>query len=154
MSHTPVAFGSHPRAKRVLLYLSDTHLLAERGLLGGRWDVSAHLESVAERIRRMRPSPDATVVTGDLADLGEPDAYRSLRAVGCDWLRLVESAGELRVERAQRLEGRECVVGFSGLKDRDPCVAHQQVLDRGGTVHAVIRWVVDYMREYGGCGEG
>lgn len=87
MSH--LAFGSRPPAARILLHLSDTHLLAERRRLGGRYDVSALLESVAARIRRMQPMPDAIVVTGDLTDLGEPAAYRSLRAV------LEPLAGEL-----------------------------------------------------------
>lgn len=63
------------------MHLSDTHLLAEGRKLGGRYDVSALLDAVAARIRRMRPTPDAIVVTGDLTDLGEPGAYRSLRAV-------------------------------------------------------------------------
>lgn len=79
MSH--LAFGSRPPAARILLHLSDTHLLAEGRKLGGRYDVSALLDAVAARIRRMRPTPDAIVVTGDLTDLGEPGAYRSLRAV-------------------------------------------------------------------------
>lgn len=63
------------------MHLSDTHLLAEGSKLGGRYDVSALLDAVAARIRRMQPTPDAIVVTGDLTDLGEPGAYRSLRAV-------------------------------------------------------------------------
>ena len=34
-----------------------------------------------ERLARIDPAPQALVFTGDLADLGEPDAYRQLRAL-------------------------------------------------------------------------
>jgi len=37
--------------------------------------------AVIERLGRIDPPPQALVFTGDLADLGEPDAYRMLRAM-------------------------------------------------------------------------
>lgn len=75
---TPV-FGSHPPARRTLLHLSDTHLLAGGRLLGGRFDTVARLEEMLERAERVRPAPDAVIITGDLTDLGEPAAYARLR---------------------------------------------------------------------------
>jgi Icc protein len=74
-----VQFGQRPPAKRILLHLSDTHLLAGNRPLGGRYDTAANLRRTLEAVERLRIKPDAIVFTGDLADLGEPEAYRELR---------------------------------------------------------------------------
>lgn len=74
-------FGIHPPARRTLLHLSDTHLLAGGRLLGGRFDTEANLAAMLDRARRIRPRPEAIIVTGDLTDLGEPAAYARLRAI-------------------------------------------------------------------------
>lgn len=74
-------FGQHAPALRTLVHLSDTHLLAGGADLGGRYAVEAHLRATLERIERLELRPDALVFTGDLTDLGEPDAYRRLRAL-------------------------------------------------------------------------
>jgi Icc protein len=79
MDATPAHFGQYPPARRTLLHLSDTHLLAGNALLGGRYDTAANLERTLEAIESMALSPDAIVFTGDLTDLGEADAYRALR---------------------------------------------------------------------------
>ena len=73
-------FGQYPPARRVLVHLSDTHLLAGEARLGGRYDVAAHLETTLAAVERTGVRPDALVFTGDLTDLGEPEAYRALRA--------------------------------------------------------------------------
>ncbi|MFT4305836.1 MAG: phosphodiesterase [Microbacterium sp.] len=78
---TPVQFGQHPPARRVLLHLSDTHLLAGDRLLGGRYDTATNLARTLAAIERQGAAPDAIVVTGDLTDLGEPAAYAALREV-------------------------------------------------------------------------
>jgi len=75
-----VRFGQYPPAKRVLLHLSDTHLLAGDRRLGDRYDTAANLRRTLETIERMRVRPAAIVFTGDLTDLGEPEAYAALRA--------------------------------------------------------------------------
>lgn len=80
MSDTSVRFGQHPAARRVILHLSDTHLLAGNPPLGGRYDTAENLRRALERVERMRLRPDAIVFTGDLTDLGEPAAYAALRA--------------------------------------------------------------------------
>ncbi|MEJ1156323.1 phosphodiesterase [Microbacterium marmarense] len=72
-------FGQYPPAVRTLLHVSDTHLLAGNPLLGERYDTMANLARTLERVEEMRLSPDAIVFTGDLADRGEPEAYRTLR---------------------------------------------------------------------------
>ncbi|WP_298944333.1 phosphodiesterase [uncultured Microbacterium sp.] len=77
---TPVQFGQHAPARRTILHLSDTHLLADGRLLGGRYDTAENLARTLEAIERIRIRPDAIVFTGDLTDLGEPGAYAALRA--------------------------------------------------------------------------
>ncbi|WP_226533441.1 phosphodiesterase [Microbacterium paraoxydans] len=74
------AFGRHAPATHVLIHVSDPHFLAGGASLGGRYDVEANFARTLEAIRAVHPHPAALVVTGDLADLGEPDAYRRLRA--------------------------------------------------------------------------
>ena len=80
MDAQTVRFGQYPPAKRVLLHLSDTHLLAGDRRLGDRYDTAANLRRTLETIERMRVRPAAIVFTGDLTDLGEPEAYAALRA--------------------------------------------------------------------------
>lgn len=77
----PVSFGQYPPARRVLVHLSDTHLLAAGRALGGRYDTAANLAATLDAIERTGIRPDAIVFTGDLTDLGEPEAYAALRAV-------------------------------------------------------------------------
>lgn len=73
-------FGRHAPESHVLIHVSDPHFLAGGASLGGRYDVEANFARTLEAIRAVHPHPTAIVVTGDLADLGEPDAYRRLRA--------------------------------------------------------------------------
>jgi 3',5'-cyclic AMP phosphodiesterase CpdA len=73
-------FGRHRPASHVLIHVSDPHLLADGAKLGGRYDVEANLARTLDAIAAVHPRPAAIVVTGDLADLGEPDAYCRLRA--------------------------------------------------------------------------
>ncbi|MFJ2550297.1 metallophosphoesterase [Microbacterium sp. NPDC087591] len=73
-------FGRHQPASHVLIHVSDPHFLAGGARLGGRYDVEESFARTLDAIRRVHPHPAAIVITGDLADLGEPDAYRRLRA--------------------------------------------------------------------------
>lgn len=74
-----VQFGQYRPARRVLVHVSDTHLLAA-GRLAGRYDTAANLTRTLEAIEGIGVTPDAIVFTGDLTDLGEPEAYRALRS--------------------------------------------------------------------------
>jgi 3',5'-cyclic AMP phosphodiesterase CpdA len=76
----PVQFGQYPPARRTILHVSDTHLLAGNRPLGGRFDTAVNLRRTLARVERLSVRPDAIVFTGDLTDLGEPEAYRELRA--------------------------------------------------------------------------
>ena len=75
----PVQFGQYPPARRTIVHVSDTHLLAGNPALGGRYDTAANLARTLEAVESLDAGPDAIVFTGDLTDLGEPDAYRALK---------------------------------------------------------------------------
>jgi Predicted phosphohydrolases len=75
-----VRFGQHAPATRTIVHLSDTHLLARNVPLGGRYDTAANLRATLAAVERTGVRPDAIVFTGDLTDLGEPEAYAALRA--------------------------------------------------------------------------
>lgn len=64
---------------RVLLHLSDTHLRATGSHLFDRVDSAAHLNRALQTIEASGVRPDALIFTGDLADLGEADAYVAIR---------------------------------------------------------------------------
>ena len=71
--------GQYPHPGHVIAHVSDTHLLADGRLQYGVVDTVQHLALALDRLGRVDPPPQAIVVTGDLADRGEPDAYRQLR---------------------------------------------------------------------------
>lgn len=79
-SASEYVFGRHRPASHVIVHVSDPHFLAGGRRLGGRYDVEASFARTLEAIKAVHRHPSAIVVTGDLADLGEPDAYRRLRA--------------------------------------------------------------------------
>lgn len=72
--------GRYPAARRVIAHVSDTHLLHGGAPLGGVADTVGALEQTVAQLARLGDRLDAVVVTGDVADLGEPDAYRIARA--------------------------------------------------------------------------
>ncbi|GAA4187523.1 3',5'-cyclic adenosine monophosphate phosphodiesterase CpdA [Microbacterium oryzae] len=74
-------FGRHPAAQRTIVHLSDTHLLAQGRRLAGGIDTDANLVATLARVERLTGGVDALVFTGDLTDLGEPEAYARLRAL-------------------------------------------------------------------------
>ena len=74
-------FGRHAPAQRVIVHISDTHLLAGNRPLGGRYDTAGNLSATLAAVERTGIRPDAIVFTGDLTDLGEPDAYAALSAL-------------------------------------------------------------------------
>lgn len=78
---TDISFGRHAPASHTLLHLSDTHFLGGDALLGGAVDTERNLRRTLDRIAQLAGDPDAIVFTGDLTDLGEPEAYARLRAI-------------------------------------------------------------------------
>ncbi|MGO1768499.1 MAG: phosphodiesterase [Microbacterium sp.] len=74
-------FGTHAPAERMIVHLSDTHLLEREDRLHGRYDVEDGLRRAMGRVEQLRTRPDAIVFTGDLTDLGEAGAYARLRRI-------------------------------------------------------------------------
>ena len=65
----------------VIAHLSDNHFLADGGLLYGMVDTDAPLAVALAQLERSQIALDALVFTGDITDLGQPDAYRRVRAL-------------------------------------------------------------------------
>ncbi|MDQ1073793.1 MULTISPECIES: phosphodiesterase [Microbacterium] len=122
-----VQFGQHAPARRVILHLSDTHLLGGDRLLGERYDTAANLRRTLDAAEATGVRPDAVVFTGDLADLGEPEAYRALRAAVEPWAErlgapVVWVAGnhdERPALRAGLLDGEPSLEPVTGVWDLD-----------------------------------
>ncbi|HEY3995021.1 MAG TPA: phosphodiesterase [Mycobacterium sp.] len=74
-----VRAAEHPRPDYVLLHISDTHLISD-GSLYGEVDADGTLSELLAQLTNSGIRPDAIVFTGDLADAGEPEAYRRIRA--------------------------------------------------------------------------
>ncbi len=80
-------YGQYPAPRFTVAHLSDVHLLAHGVKQYGVVEPEDGLRMALDRLRRLDPVPQALVFTGDLADRGEPDAYKRLRE-------LVEPAAE------------------------------------------------------------
>jgi 3',5'-cyclic AMP phosphodiesterase CpdA len=76
-----IQLGQYPRPSHTIAHLSDTHLLAGGRPLYGQVPQLEHLEQTLRQLEQSEVRPDALVFTGDLADLGEPDAYERLKAL-------------------------------------------------------------------------
>lgn len=81
MSQPAVQLGQHPPATHTVVHLSDTHFLGANRPLYGAVDTGANLQTALERLAGTGRDIDAIVVTGDLTDLGEPEAYTRLRGM-------------------------------------------------------------------------
>ncbi len=73
--------GLSPRADFTIAHLSDTHFLGGRRRWEGIVDTDAQIASALAQLERSGRRPDAIVLTGDLTDLGEPEAYARLRSI-------------------------------------------------------------------------
>jgi 3',5'-cyclic-AMP phosphodiesterase len=73
--------AEHPRPDYILLHISDTHLVGGDGSLYGAVNADGLLGELLKQLKQSGLRPDAIIFTGDLADKGEPEAYRRLRAV-------------------------------------------------------------------------
>jgi len=79
------SFGQHPAPALSLLHLSDTHLLAGDRSLFGVLETEKKLDEVFQRVSDSELNIAAVVITGDLVDLGEPEAYRKLAGIVNPW---------------------------------------------------------------------
>lgn len=76
-----IQLGQYTAAGHVVAHISDTHFLAGGRPLYGKVAHEEHLSRALAQIEASGAKPEAIVFTGDLADLGEPDAYTRLRGL-------------------------------------------------------------------------
>ena len=76
-----IQLGQYPAARHVIAHISDTHFLGGGRPLYGSVPTDAHLSQALAQLEASGAKPEAIVFTGDLADLGEPDAYTRLRGI-------------------------------------------------------------------------
>jgi 3',5'-cyclic AMP phosphodiesterase CpdA len=74
-----IQLGQYAPATHVIAHISDTHFLGGTRPLYGAVDTDRNLAQALEQLERSGASPEAIVITGDLADLAEPDAYERLK---------------------------------------------------------------------------
>lgn len=73
-------YGQHPNPLHTIAHFSDPHFLDANRPLYDAVDTEANLIEALALLERSGTNPEAIVFTGDLADLGEPEAYIRLRA--------------------------------------------------------------------------
>ena len=61
--------------------ITDTHITIPSKLLMGVVDTASALERAVSALNSLDPVPDATVLTGDLVESGEPEEYAHLRTL-------------------------------------------------------------------------
>ena len=76
-----VPAGSLPAPTHVIAHLSDMHLIAGGGLLHGHIDTVSQLRKALARVEQSAQHFDALVLSGDLTDQGQPEAYTLLREI-------------------------------------------------------------------------
>ncbi|QUH02128.1 metallophosphoesterase [Saccharopolyspora erythraea] len=91
------------RPDLTLVQLSDTHLRPSDGLMHGVVDTAANLTAAVAMVESSGTDVAALLLTGDLADNGDPAAYRQLRGI---------------VEPAARRLGAEVVYAMGNHDDR------------------------------------
>lgn len=79
MNERTKRMGQHAHPTHLIVHLSDIHLLANGRPLFEAVDVEAHLQRALDQVETSGVRPDAIVISGDVTDRGEPDAYRRAR---------------------------------------------------------------------------
>jgi Icc protein len=72
--------AEYSRPAHFILHLSDTHFVAD-GDLYGSVESEANLRRLFDDLEASGGRPEAIVITGDLADKGDPLAYEKLKAI-------------------------------------------------------------------------
>ncbi len=63
-----------------IVQLSDLHVKSRRALAFNVADSTTALERAVDHLEGMNPAPDCIVITGDIAELGEREAYEQVAA--------------------------------------------------------------------------
>jgi len=61
----------------LIAQISDLHVMPKGKLAYERVDTAGMLRNAVAHLNRLDPRPDVVLITGDLADRGEPLAYRT-----------------------------------------------------------------------------
>ena len=74
--------AQYPRPDHFIVHLSDTHFVAGgTGLYGGSVNSETYLRQLFTELDASGAHPEAIIITGDLADVGDPVAYEELKAI-------------------------------------------------------------------------
>ncbi|MGV8877245.1 MAG: phosphodiesterase [Rhodoglobus sp.] len=73
--------SQYPRPDHFVLHLSDTHFLGGQRQLYNTLDGEARLRQLFAELEASGSRPEAIIFTGDIADKGEAEAYRTLRNI-------------------------------------------------------------------------
>ncbi|MCS5714477.1 phosphodiesterase [Herbiconiux sp. CPCC 205716] len=73
--------GQYGVPGHTIVHISDTHFLAGERALYGAVDTDAGLTQALRQLEASGMRPELFVFTGDIADLGEEDAYRRIRGI-------------------------------------------------------------------------
>src|SRR4051812_26831843 len=65
----------------LIAQITDLHVMPKGKLAYERVDTAAMLRNAVAHLNRLAPRPDVVLITGDLADRGEPLAYQHLREI-------------------------------------------------------------------------
>ena len=65
----------------LIAHITDTHITAPGRLLAGRLDSAVRLAQAVRTLKALDVAPDCVLLTGDLTDRGEPEAYAALRRI-------------------------------------------------------------------------
>lgn len=159
MIDVPV-FGRYPAPSHTIIHLSDPHFLADGARHPGGADSEQNLRITLAAVRRAHPHPSAIVVTGDLTDLGEPDAYRRLREMvepaaselGCPIVWVAGNHDERPALRAGLLDASADEQPVTGVWDLDGLRLIALDTSVPGWHHgdldaAQLTWLADELRE-------
>lgn len=153
-----IQLGQYPAPSHVIAHISDTHFLGEGRKLYGVVENEDNLRQALAQLENLAQKPEAIVFTGDLADLGEPDAYVRLRAIvepaaarlGAQVIWVMGNHDE-REEYAQRLfdadptlEPQDRVYNVNGLRiiSFDTTVPGYH---HGAVTDAQLEWLADVL---------
>lgn len=124
------SFGQHPPPSLSLLHLSDTHLLAGDRSLFGVLETEKKLEELFSRVSESGVDITAIVITGDLVDLGEAEAYQKLAGIVDPWAASLgaevvwvmgnhddrQAFGDILMGQAASMEPHDRVYWWRGLR--------------------------------------
>lgn len=72
----------YPAPNHFIVHISDTHLIGEGdNLYGSKSTPEKNLKKLFQKLDKANNTPEAIIFTGDLADMGEPEAYKKIMQI-------------------------------------------------------------------------